>query len=312
MTVDDKIRYYRELNGLSRKELGTKAGFSESTAAIRISQYENNQIIPKSDIMSKIADALNVDVSALANINISNEAELLHVFFELETHYGVKISKNENSYSITFEDLTYKNRTLLSYLDAWYHKQQDLDFGLERKNNYNLWQGRFPLDIQEAEISIDAKLTAKFDILKEKLKKDNFSISTLTDIAKIVRYLFENIKQYDVCPHPQAPMAGKDSFVGILSFENAELLSLNEETSLEYAKFLMFVDYFNSLDLYTITKKHTVEGKIYTDFYIYEPAILALIHCIDEIVNTSDKQSAKLYYESVLKKFNVTIEEYKK
>ncbi len=315
MTVGEKIKYYRELNGFSKRELGLRAGFSFSTAAVRISQYESEQTIPREEVLAKIATALNVDISALANINISNEAELLHTLFELENNYGVKITKNNDSYSITFENLIYKNRTLLSYLDAWYNRQQQLDLNLNTEKEYNLWRSNFPLEIRKNEANIEKKLAEKFGIQKEKLQNENFSISTLSDVAVILRYLFEKLNYYDICPQPQAPFTGKDSFVGILSFDNNELLSLNDEVSLVYTKFLLFVDYYNSfVDYYNslnysiVTKIHTIEDKTYTDFYIYGPVLLGLMHCVDVALNIDNENEANFYYDNLLKRFNVVID----
>ena len=48
MTLGNKIRKYRILNGLTQKELGHKVGFSEETADSRIRKYESDLMAPKS------------------------------------------------------------------------------------------------------------------------------------------------------------------------------------------------------------------------------------------------------------------------
>ncbi len=310
MTVGDKICYHRIINGLSRKDLGIKAGFSKTTAAIRISQYENNQMIPKAEILKKIADALNVDISALANINIQTTDELLHTFFELENKFNVKISKNNDSYSISFNNLGVQNRLLQSYLDAWYHKQQRFILNLDSEEDYNLWRSHFPLDIRGNETIVENKLAQKYNPLKERLQKENFSISKLSDIAIIVRYLYENIK------HKKSYRNGHyidwSDFLGILSFENEELLSLSEETSIEYAKFLLSMDFLNSLNIRVEKLTHTLEGKTYSDFYFFTGPIWVIITSIEEILAIDDKDEAKIRYNDFLDLFNVPIIDYRR
>lgn len=56
MFYGEKLQQLRELEGFSRKDLGKKLNVSEQT----IGQYENNQIIPRSDILQKIQDIFDV------------------------------------------------------------------------------------------------------------------------------------------------------------------------------------------------------------------------------------------------------------
>ena len=165
MKFSDKIRFYRTLNNLSRKELGIKAGFSNTTAAIRISQYENGQNYPKAEIMSKLAAALNIDISALENTPITTQSGLIHTLFDLEGIYDLRITKNHNSFSITFNDLAAKDRRLHSFFDAWYYRQQLPVVDINSSIEYDLWKGQFPLDLINAEKSIDEEIDKKYRFL---------------------------------------------------------------------------------------------------------------------------------------------------
>lgn len=312
MRFGDRLRYIRNLMGMTQKELGKKAGFSFSNSAadVRIYQYENNQKKPKPDAIKKLAEALNVDISALSDIDICTINELMHIFFELEDIYGIKIESKENSYTLCFKDIEESNLGLRSAFDMWHIKQQMLHLGLDSKQGYDLWRSRFPLDMQEHEDFVDTKLNEKFDILKEKLQKDKFSVSTLSDIIIIVRNLYDsigNIKSYRNEHH--IPWY---TFLGILSFEDNELLALNEETSLEYTKFLLLVEYLNSLNIKIEKKKHTFEEKTHTDFYIYEAPFWTIVTSIEEILAIDDKDEAQIRYNSFLDLFNVPITDYRK
>ncbi len=311
-TFGERLKKLRNLMGLTQKELSKKAGFSvtNSSSEIRIRQYEGNIVRPKADAKQMLAEALNIDKSALFFSDISSQEELIHFLFELEDVYGIKIEKRETSYALYLGNLDESNFQLRSAFDMWHTKQQRLSLGLDSQQTYDLWRSRFPLDMQEHENFIDINLTEKFDVLKEKLQKDKFSVSTLSDIIVIVRNLYESIgkiKSYRNEHH--IPWY---TFLGILSFEDNELLALNEETSLEYAKFLLSVDYLNSLNIKIEKRKHTFEEKTYTDFYIYEAPFWTIITSIEEILAIDDKEEAKMKYNSFLNLFNVPIIDYRR
>lgn len=51
ITVERKIRYLHQQNHMTQKELGLAVGFSESTADIRIGQYESGTRAPKEQLL---------------------------------------------------------------------------------------------------------------------------------------------------------------------------------------------------------------------------------------------------------------------
>ncbi len=56
MSIGSKIRLLRMKKGITQKELGMKLGFTESTAEVRIAQYETDSRIPREDLLNRIAD----------------------------------------------------------------------------------------------------------------------------------------------------------------------------------------------------------------------------------------------------------------
>ena len=69
MTIGDKISFIRTLRGYTQADLGKKVDLQGD----RIRQYENDVRTPKADMLKAIADALDVDVAALSDINITSE-----------------------------------------------------------------------------------------------------------------------------------------------------------------------------------------------------------------------------------------------
>ena len=94
MTLGNKIRKYRKLNGLTQKEVGLKVGFSEQTADSRIRKYESDMMAPKAVLRNKLADALGVDLSALSEINVSTDEDVMQLLFQFEEDFGLEIEKS--------------------------------------------------------------------------------------------------------------------------------------------------------------------------------------------------------------------------
>ena len=55
MSIGERIRYIRNLRGMTQKELGKAIGFDDRTADIRIAQYENEARTPKDDLIKEMA-----------------------------------------------------------------------------------------------------------------------------------------------------------------------------------------------------------------------------------------------------------------
>ncbi len=59
MAIGERIRFIRNLRGMTQKWLGIQAGLPEKTADIRMAQYESGSRVPKEGLTEKIADVLN-------------------------------------------------------------------------------------------------------------------------------------------------------------------------------------------------------------------------------------------------------------
>lgn len=143
MTLGEKIKNYRLLKGLTQKELGMRVGFSEATADSRIRKYEKDIMAPKADLRMKIANALDVSITALSDNDISSSEDVLQAFFQLEDIYRVKINKGDNKLCLEFSLENTKNDLLNSYLNVWAdHK------AIAEINNTNFayrnWKAQFP------------------------------------------------------------------------------------------------------------------------------------------------------------------------
>ena len=55
MAIGERIRFIRNLRGMTQKYLGMAAGFDEKTADVRMAQYESGTRTPKADLTKTLA-----------------------------------------------------------------------------------------------------------------------------------------------------------------------------------------------------------------------------------------------------------------
>lgn len=93
MAIGERIRFFRNLRGMTQKYLGTVVGFPEKTADIRMAQYESGSRTPKADLTENLAGVLGVSPLALSVPDIDSYLGLMHTLFTLEDRYGLTIEK---------------------------------------------------------------------------------------------------------------------------------------------------------------------------------------------------------------------------
>lgn len=155
MTIGEKIRKYRTFKGLTQAELGKMVGLSGD----RIRQYESDVRTPKEGKLFEIADALGVNALALSNPDLDNTNSIMHILFELEEQYGLRIDKVDNTYTLSFiQDNENKDSNWLkSGLNDWIRKRNELQPDIndssaaieQKKCDYAMWKARYPYNFGE-------------------------------------------------------------------------------------------------------------------------------------------------------------------
>ena len=100
MAIGERIRFFRNLRGMTQKYLGQVVGFPEKTADIRMAQYESGSRTPKAELTENLAGALGVSPLALSVPDIDSYLGLMHTLFTLEDRYGLTIESGENGVSL--------------------------------------------------------------------------------------------------------------------------------------------------------------------------------------------------------------------
>ena len=163
MAIGERIRFIRNLRGITQKFLGLKVGFSERTADIRIAQYESGSRTPKADLIEKIADTLDVSTEALNVPDIDSYTGLMHTLFAIEDLYGLKIDTLDGEICIRVNrQNVYMYTKMMSLLTPWEEMAQKYRNGEITREEYDDWRYRYPRS--EAE---------KNEAAHKKLKEDN-------------------------------------------------------------------------------------------------------------------------------------------
>ena len=158
MAIGERIRFFRNLKGMTQKFLGVKVGFPEKTADIRLAQYESGTRTPKSDLTEALADALGVSTMALNVPDIDTDLGFMHTLFALEDIYGLKIDKLDVEICIRLD----KNRgtsyiSLLERFTAWQKEAEKNRNGEISKEEYDRWRYTYPeIEVQRTRDSLDA------------------------------------------------------------------------------------------------------------------------------------------------------------
>lgn len=90
MAIGERIRFFRNLKGMTQKYLGIQVGFPEKTADIRMAQYESGSRTPKADLTNTLAQVFEVSPQALTVPDINSYNGLMHTLFTLEDLYDLK------------------------------------------------------------------------------------------------------------------------------------------------------------------------------------------------------------------------------
>ena len=145
MAIGERIRFFRNLRGMTQKYLGTVVGFPDKTADIRLAQYESGSRTPKSELTENLAGVLGVSPLALSVPDIDSYLGLMHTLFTLEDRYGLTVEKTENGVSMRVDSRKGKDAAELSeMLNAWAEQAEKYHKGDISREDYDKWRYNYP------------------------------------------------------------------------------------------------------------------------------------------------------------------------
>ena len=175
MAIGERIRFFRNLRGMTQKYLGTVVGFPEKTADIRMAQYESGSRTPKADLTESLAGVLGVSPLALSVPDIDSYLGLMHTLFTLEDRYGLTVEKNESGVSMRIDPRKGKDAAeLCKMVSVWAEQAENYRSGEISREDYDRWRYNYPkydeasgyVKVPSQELS-DAMVEAFKDQLKD-------------------------------------------------------------------------------------------------------------------------------------------------
>lgn len=121
MTVGEKIKYYRNIRGISQEMLGNLSGINPAT----IKKYEYGIRNPKPDQLLKITNALGISINLFMDFDIETVSDVLSLLFKLDEQVDMRFEaeKDENgefipsTVKLSFQNAAI-NQKLCTYLKA--------------------------------------------------------------------------------------------------------------------------------------------------------------------------------------------------
>ena len=145
MAIAERIKFFRNLRGMTQKWLGAAIGFPEKTADIRMAQYESGTRTPKADLTSKLASVLEVAPEALNVPDIESYIGVLHTLFALEDIYGITVDKIDGLVCLKVNNANNPSyMELYERLSAWQKEKEKLQNGKITKEEYDNWRYTYP------------------------------------------------------------------------------------------------------------------------------------------------------------------------
>ena len=145
MAIGERIRFFRNLRGMTQKYLGQVVGFPEKTADIRMAQYESGSRTPKAELTESLASALGVSPLALSVPDIDSYLGLMHTLSTLEDRYGLTVETGETGVSLRVDPRKGTDAAELSeMLAAWAEQSEKYHNGDINRDEYDKWRYNYP------------------------------------------------------------------------------------------------------------------------------------------------------------------------
>ena len=176
MAIGERIRFFRNLRGMTQKYLGQVVGFPGKTADIRMAQYESGSRTPGGEGRESLASALGVSPLALSVPDIDSYLGLMHTLFTLEDRYGLTVETGENGVSLRVDPRKGKDAAELSeILTAWAQQAEKLRNGKINREDYDKWRYNYPkYDETSGYVKVPSQQLsdALVEAFKDRLKND--------------------------------------------------------------------------------------------------------------------------------------------
>ena len=152
-TTGYRIKKFRVMRDMSQKELGLKCGFPEASAVVRVSQYETNKQLPRDkNFFKTIAKALDLDESAIFDLDLSEPNLIFHLLFEMEECFQASPDIINDVCCIRFGSEPWEATKLNCFIRDWIEAKKEFEIKDDdsekekayKRRAYERWKGQYP------------------------------------------------------------------------------------------------------------------------------------------------------------------------
>ena len=118
MNVSEKIRYYRELRGLTQQQLADFSGIPLGT----LKKYETGNRNPKQEPLQRIADALHISITSFQDIHLETIGEVAPYLFAISKVGKVQFHGNKDAdgkFDINTPSISFDSPVFKHFLKEW-------------------------------------------------------------------------------------------------------------------------------------------------------------------------------------------------
>lgn len=286
MTLGEKIRKYRLLKGLTQKELGLAVGFSATTADSRIRKYESDLMAPKDKIRTKLAEVLNVDLSALSDIDIHNFEDVMHALFLFEDSFGMDLEKRGGKTYLIFDDNNQKINTLTTFMNIWRNQRTAMipnpgNVTAEQSKAYEIWKSRFAKNIREYFSSKENEISKRYEPLISHAEKNYPYAKKTSEITLLLRKIIES--GFTVSTTYDDPLIAA-SGPGFIFVVNELLNPPSEKAAGLFAQFQSELKHFSDLGAEIRSEMQMLDKLLTITYFIPIPSFTVIKNQIDSLL----------------------------
>ena len=171
MTTGEKIKYFRNMRGISQETLGQLSSINSAT----IKKYEYGIRNPKPDQLLKIANALGI------SINIFTVSDVLSLLFKLDDQIDMKFEADkddEGNFKPATVKLSFKNNLINKKLCTYMKALEIRENMLKAKDDYS--EEEYADSLQHINENIEE--------IKQHLLDDNMVVKKGTDRLTVKNY----------------------------------------------------------------------------------------------------------------------------
>lgn len=316
MTIGEKIRKMRMLRDYTQAQLGSKVHLTGD----RIRQYENDVRSPKEGKLQEIADALDVNVSAIDNPDLEHPASVMHSFFELEEHFGLHVEKINDDYHLVLSQVKDPGEQdiLIEFLDGWYHERSKYQPSLndspedveKKKKDYEIWKARFPYNMYD-------RINAQFDIVTDFMnladKLLDVKRTPITRFSELFQHLIDlgNSGLNVIAKHDDR----FSTLCATFTIKCSDILNLKGDSKILFAEFRRDLFDLKDMGFYLEEEARQINNETYAFYEINSPQIATLCTSYNKLMDTKKSPSYnedfyKMELAETMRNFNVPINEY--